>query len=62
MVLMSRNISRSLLKSPNFSFFEKYLAGANKVQIVKELQREKTYPNGTEIRTAPNWLSEISLE
>jgi hypothetical protein len=49
-------------RSPNFSFFEKYLAGVNKIQIVKDLNREKTYPDGTEIRTAQNWLSEISLE
>jgi predicted AAA+ superfamily ATPase len=49
-------------RSPNFSFFEKYLAGVNKIQIVKDLNREKTYPDGTEIRAAKNWLSEISLE
>ena len=49
-------------RSPNFSFFEKYLAGVNKIQIVKDLNREKTYPDGTKIRAAKNWLSEISLE
>jgi len=49
-------------RSPNFSFFEKYLASVNKIQIVKEINREKTYPDGTEIRTAKNWLSGISLE
>jgi uncharacterized protein len=49
-------------RSPNFSFFEKYLAGVNKIQIVKDLKREKTYPDGTKIRAAKNWLSEISLE
>lgn len=49
-------------RSPNFSFFEKYLAGVNKIQIVKELNREKTYPDGTWIRTAQNWLSDIRLE
>lgn len=49
-------------RSPNFSFFEKYLAGVKKIQLVKELKREKTYPDGTEIRTARNWLSEIVLE
>lgn len=46
-------------RSPNFSLFEKYLAGAKKVQIVKELKKEKTYPDGLEIRTAKNWLSEM---
>jgi hypothetical protein len=37
----------------------KYLPGVKKVQIVKELKREKTYPDGLEIRTAQNWLSEM---
>ncbi|MCK7509640.1 MAG: hypothetical protein MZV70_40085 [Desulfobacterales bacterium] len=36
-------------RSPNFSFFEKYLAGVNKIQVVKDLNREKTYPDGTTI-------------
>lgn len=49
-------------RSPNFSFFEKFLPGTKKIQIVKELQREKTYPDGTEIRTAQNWLAEMRLE
>ena len=49
-------------RSPNFSFFEKYLAGTKKIQIVKELKREKTYPDAVEIRTAQNWLSEMRLE
>lgn len=48
-------------RSPNFSFFEKYLAGTKKIQIVKELKREKTYSDGVEIRTAQNWLSEMRL-
>ncbi len=49
-------------RSPNFSFFEKYLAGTKKIQIVKELKREKTYPDDLEIRIAHNWLSEMRLE
>jgi len=49
-------------QSPNFSFFEKYIAGTRKIQIVKELKRDKTYPDGTEIRTAHQWLSEMRLE
>ncbi|HOG89803.1 MAG TPA: ATP-binding protein [Smithella sp.] len=48
-------------RSPNFSFFEKNTKSVKKVQIVKELKREKTYPDGTEIRTACKWLSEINL-
>jgi uncharacterized protein len=46
-------------RSPNFSFFEKYLAGTKKIQIVKELKREKTYPDALEIRTTHSWLSEM---
>ena len=49
-------------RSPNFSFFEKYFTSAKKIQIVKELKREKTYPDALEIRIAQNWLSEMRLE
>jgi len=48
-------------RSPNFSFFGKHFNEVSKIQVVKELDREKTYPDGTQIRTAQNWLSEISL-
>ena len=47
--------------SRNFSFFGKYFPRAKKVQIVKKLDREKTYPDGTEIRSAHNWLADFSL-
>jgi len=47
--------------SRNFSIFDKYVPGVKKVQIVKELNREKTYPDGTEIRSASNWLAGFSL-
>jgi predicted AAA+ superfamily ATPase len=49
-------------RSPNFSFFEKYIAGTRKIQIVKELKREKTYPDALEVRTAHNWLSDMRFE
>ncbi|MBU1398460.1 MAG: DUF4143 domain-containing protein, partial [Proteobacteria bacterium] len=48
-------------RSPNFSFFGKHFNEVRKIQIVKELDREKTYPDGVQIRTAQNWLSGISL-
>jgi uncharacterized protein len=48
-------------RSPSFSFFGKHFSEARKIQIVKELDREKTYPEGVQIRSARNWLSEISL-
>lgn len=45
----------------NFRRFADYFPGARKVQIVKELDREKTYPDGLEIRRACSWLAEFSL-
>jgi predicted AAA+ superfamily ATPase len=47
--------------SANFKFFEKYLPNTRKIQLVKELKREKTFPDGAEIRTAANWLAHLSL-
>jgi hypothetical protein len=47
--------------SPNFSIFSKYFPGIKKIQIVNDLNREKTYPDGTEIRSAHNWLANFSL-
>lgn len=49
-------------RSRNFSIFDKYFPEAKKIQIVKELGREKTYPDGVEIRSAANWLADFSLE
>jgi predicted AAA+ superfamily ATPase len=46
----------------NFSIFSKYFPGVKKVQIVRKLDREKTYPDGTEIRLAHNWLADFSLK
>ena len=48
--------------SSNFSSFGKYLTGIKKIQLVKELNREKTYPDGAQIRMAHNWLAEVSLD
>ncbi len=47
--------------SPNFEIFKKYFPSAKMIQLSKELDREKTFPNGAEIRTAHRWLSELSL-
>jgi predicted AAA+ superfamily ATPase len=47
--------------SRNFSIFDKYFSGVKKVQIVGKLDREKTYPDGTEIRSAHNWLADLTL-
>ena len=47
--------------SRNFAIFSKYFPGIKKIQIVKDLRREKTYPDGTEIRSAHKWLAKFSL-
>jgi uncharacterized protein len=43
--------------SLNFTLFEKFFPGVKKVQLVKELGREKTYANGMEIRAVHKWLA-----
>lgn len=47
--------------SPNFDLFKKYFPKIKMVQISKKLDREKTFPNGAEIRIASKWLSELNL-
>jgi predicted AAA+ superfamily ATPase len=47
--------------SANFDYFGRYFSGIKKVQLVKNLEREKTFPNGVEIRSVASWLSKISL-
>lgn len=47
--------------SPNFDWFKKFFPKIKMVQISKKLDREKTFPNGAEIRIASKWLSELNL-
>ena len=47
--------------SAHFAHFGKHFPGIKKVQLVKDLKREKTFPDGVEIRSAGRWLSTISL-
>jgi len=47
--------------SPNFNTFSQYFPGVKKIQLVKELKREKTWPDGSEMRIAHKWLSGFSL-
>jgi len=47
--------------SPNFKQFSKVFPQARMIQVTKELKKEKTFPNGAEIRSAHNWLSRLSL-
>lgn len=44
-----------------FEHFEKFLPKINCVQLVKDLKREKTYPNGAAVRALIPWLTEINL-
>lgn len=45
----------------NFLYFNKYFASTKKIQIVKEIKREKTYSDGLEIRSAITWLANIDF-
>jgi uncharacterized protein len=47
--------------SPSLSHFASFLPGCSRVQVVRELGREKTYPDGTEVRRAARWLAKLSL-
>jgi uncharacterized protein len=47
--------------SSNFQAFEKYFPGVPRIQLVKELTREKEYDWGLSIRQAAIWLSQISF-
>ncbi len=44
--------------SGNFKIFSKYFPEASKIQLVYDLDREKTFPDGCEIRDIVTWLSE----
>jgi predicted AAA+ superfamily ATPase len=47
--------------SPNFDVFRRIYPSIKMVQVTKESKREKTFPNGAEIRIAHNWLAELTL-
>ncbi|WP_320044638.1 ATP-binding protein [uncultured Desulfobacter sp.] len=47
--------------SPNFDLFKKFFPQIKMIQVSKKLNREKTFPNGAEIRLASNWLSKLTL-
>lgn len=48
--------------STAFKYFSQYVPLAKKIQLVQELSREKTYPDGTEIRTLIPWLANLDLQ
>jgi predicted AAA+ superfamily ATPase len=47
--------------SPNFEVFNHFFPQVKMIQVTKELKREKTFPNGAEIRRAHNWLAGLNL-
>lgn len=48
-------------RSPHFNRFIPQLKPLTSVQLVKNLSREKTYPDGVEIRAALPWLKEMQI-
>lgn len=47
--------------SPAFNHFIKFLPNVKQLQLVKNLTREKTYPDGLEVRALLNWLAQLNL-
>jgi hypothetical protein len=47
--------------SSNFNYFKKFFPPLKMTQVSKYLAREKTFPNGAEIRTASKWLANVEL-
>ncbi|MCD4684220.1 MAG: ATP-binding protein [Bacteroidales bacterium] len=47
--------------SSNFKIFKKFFPQIKMIQVTKELRKEKTFPNGVEIRTAHKWLADLCL-
>ncbi|MBU2645866.1 ATP-binding protein [bacterium] len=47
--------------SPNFRPYQNIFRQAKTIQLVRDLQREKTYPGGIEIRKACQWLANLTF-
>jgi uncharacterized protein len=45
-----------------FHHFDQFMPQAKKIQLVKDLPREKTFQNGLEIRSLIPWLMNLNLE
>lgn len=46
----------------DFNYFSRYFPQAKLIQLVKNLQREKTYPNRIEVRSLIPWLAKLNLD
>ncbi len=60
-VLMLEVKTKEELPSNHFAHFAKFLPDVKKIQLVKSLTREKTFPNGLEIRSLIPWLANFQL-
>lgn len=49
------------MPSKAFNVFGPFLPNARKIQLVKSLSREKTFPDGLEIRSLVHWLAEMPV-
>lgn len=47
--------------SSHFSIFSKFFPKARKIQLVRTLAREKTFPDRTEVRSVIPWLAEMPV-
>ncbi|MBC6415625.1 MAG: ATP-binding protein [Bdellovibrionales bacterium] len=47
--------------SDGLNLFLRQLKNVKAIQLVQNLEREKTFPNGAEIRKASSWLSKVSF-
>jgi uncharacterized protein len=47
--------------SASFGHFARFLKGAQRTQVVRILRREKTYPDGVEVRGVVPWLAALDL-
>ncbi len=47
--------------SANLGFFRRVFPGSTALQLVVEPKREKTFPDGSELRSLVSWLADISL-
>lgn len=47
--------------SRNFQIFSKYFPEVEMIQISAVLDRERSFPNGAQIRSAHNWRDDFSL-
>jgi predicted AAA+ superfamily ATPase len=47
--------------SKNFNYFSPYLHDIEKIQLVKNINREKSFPSGIHVLSAVNWLLNLDL-